>query len=379
MEGQIGVHGATASFSRSPMAFAVLVHALAWSIVPALIVGGLHQDVLEAAYWGNDLALGYDRHPPLPSWLMNAVLRIGHAPIFSLLLMSQLGMAVAAAYVWRAARLFGGANSAALAAMLFLISLAASFFAVQVNHNSLLAPFWAASLFYGLSYLENRKIADAALFGTAVGLGMLVKYEMAVLAACLFIIALVVPRYRTAIFRPATGVALVVALAILSPHLAWLWRSDGEAISYAMGAHKVTNAASFMTSAGNLLTGQFILFVFPAAVLFFLTKSGAVTLRRPVWSDEKARVGAILTFGPSLALLATLLATGQIAKPLWVMPFTSSCALGVSMLFPCDAGFSTQARSSSASEAGRPRSRCWRLSWPISSLPISSAPPLAAR
>jgi 4-amino-4-deoxy-L-arabinose transferase-like glycosyltransferase len=343
MDSQVGDHSETAFFSRSPMAFAVLVHALIWSIIPALIVGGLHQDVLEAAYWGNDFALSYSRHPPLPSWLIDAVLLIGHAPIFSLLAMSQLGMAIAAAFVWRTARMFGGPDTAALAAMLLLISLAASFFAVQVNHNSLLAPFWAASLFYGLSYLENRKFADAALFGAATGFGMLVKYEMAAPVICLFFIALIVPRYRPAIFRPATVAAVIIAMVILSPHLFWLWTRDDGAVTYALGTHKVTDVASFMTSGGNLLVGQFILFVFPAVILFVLTRTGAVALRRPIWSDDKARVGAILAFGPSLALLAGLLATGQIAKPLWVLPFTSSCALGLSLLFLRDADFSAQA------------------------------------
>jgi hypothetical protein len=142
--------------------------------------------------------------------------------------------------------------------------------------------------------------------------------------------------------RPATCAALLLAVAILSPHLYWLIRSDGDAIEYALGTHKVTDAASFATSAGNFLSGQLILFVFPAIILL-LTKPAAVAWRRPLWSNEKARIGLILAFGPSLALLTSLFATGQIAKPLWVLPFTSSCALGVSMLLPRGFDFFAQA------------------------------------
>ena len=83
---------------------AALAHALIWSVVPALVIGNMHQDTLEAAYWGGDLALGYPEHPPLLSWVIGLALRIGHAPIFTLLFISQAGMVVAAAYVWRTAR-----------------------------------------------------------------------------------------------------------------------------------------------------------------------------------------------------------------------------------------------------------------------------------
>ncbi|RAI16702.1 hypothetical protein CH337_20095, partial [Rhodoblastus acidophilus] len=91
----------------SPVARAAAAHALIWSVAPALLVGNLHQDTLEAAYWGDEPSLGSARHPPLLSLMIRGVLGVGHAPIFLLLLMSQVGMAVAAVYVWRAARLYG--------------------------------------------------------------------------------------------------------------------------------------------------------------------------------------------------------------------------------------------------------------------------------
>ena len=74
------VRAETTNCARS-VALAVLAHALLWSVAPALIVGNLHQDTLEAAYWGNDGAFGA-RHPPLLSLALELVLRLNHAPIF---------------------------------------------------------------------------------------------------------------------------------------------------------------------------------------------------------------------------------------------------------------------------------------------------------
>ena len=73
-----------------------------------------------------------------------------------------------------------------MAVMITRLSPAATVYGVQVNHNSFLAAFWAAALFYGLAYLEGGRWRDAALFAVATGLGLLVKYEMAFIVICLF-------------------------------------------------------------------------------------------------------------------------------------------------------------------------------------------------
>jgi hypothetical protein len=332
MRGMNAARAETTNCAR-PVALAVIAHALLWSVAPALIVGNLHQDTLEAAYWGNDGALGA-RHPPLLSLALELVLRLDHAPIFLLLLLSQIGMAVAASYVWRAASLFCGPRTAAVAVMMFLVSLSATFFAVQVNHNSALTPFWAATLFYALAYLERGGWGFAVKAGFSVGLGLLVKLELAFLVVCLVGLALAAPRYRRALFRPEAGGAAVIAAALTAPWVVSMLHGGGRALSYALGDRKVLDVAGLAFSALNLLDGQFILFVFPVAALLLVNRN--FTSRRS--RGERALVGAALAFGPSLVLLIGVILTDQTAKPQWVMPFASSCAVGLALLFPCDAG-----------------------------------------
>ncbi len=322
-----------AKLPETALALAVLAHVLIWSIAPALIIGNLHQDTLEAAYWGEEPSFGPARHPPLLSLAIQAVLRLDAAPIFLLLLMSQIGMALAALYVWRSARLFGGPRTAAVATMLFLISPAATFFAVQVNHNSLLAPFWAATLFYGLSILEKGRWGDAVMFGLVAGLGLLVKYELALLGLCLLLLALLVPRYRQALRWPPSALAVLVAAAILAPDVIWQAHNGGRAVLFALGSHKVRDLGGLASSVLGFVDGQCLLLAFPFVLLLLAARA-----HRTPWTGEPARIGAILAFGPSLLLLVAVIATDQPAKPLWVLPFTSSTAVGLTMLFPCDAG-----------------------------------------
>ena len=324
---------AIAGGDRPYIALAALAHALIWSVVPALVIGNMHQDTLEAAYWGGDLALGYAEHPPLLSWVMGLALRIGHAPIFTLLLISQAGMVVAAAYVWRTVRFYASRGAAAMAVTLTLISPAATVYGVQVNHNSFLAPFWAAAVFYGLAYLEGGKWRDATLFAVATGLGLLVKYEMAFIVVCLLGLALAVPRFRAAFRRPATYFAILVVGAIVAPHVAWLAQNGAPSISHALGRHRMTEAGALAASVGNALVGLFVLFAVPAVVLFVANARGGAAAR-PAWRSERGTIGAALAFGPFLVMLIGVVATFQIAKPLWTTPMTSSSAVGLMLLFP---------------------------------------------
>jgi hypothetical protein len=325
--------GAVAGTGGQGTALAALAHALIWSVVPALVIGNMHQDTLEAAYWSGDLALGYAEHPPLLSWVIGLALRIGGPPIFTLLLISQIGMVVAAAYVWRTVRLYAPPSSAAMAVMLTLISPAATVYGVQVNHNSFLAPFWAAAIFYGVAYLEGGKSRDAVSFAVATGLGLLVKYEMAFIVVCLFALAMVAPRFRAAFRRPATYVAMVIVGAIIAPHVAWLAQHSGPSVAYALGRHKMTDAGRIAVSAGNALVGLFVLFAVPAIILLAANaRCGAAD--RPAWRSARGAIGAALAFGPFLVMLIGVAATLQIAKPLWTTPMTSSSAVGLMLLFP---------------------------------------------
>lgn len=314
-------------------AAAALTHALIWSVVPALVVGNLHADTLEATYWGSDRLFGYPEHPPLLSWLIDLVVRAGCPPIFTLLLITQIGMLIAAVYVWRVVRLYASREAAAMAATMFLVSPAATFYGVQVNHNSFLAPFWAAATFYGLAYLETGRWRDAILFAVATGLGLMVKYELAFVVACLFALALGVPRFRAAFRRPATYCALIVVAAIVAPNVIWLAQNDGAALSHAFGAHKMTDAHQIAVSARNALVGLVVLFAVPAILLVVAARGDEPALRRADPPAQTATIGAALAFGPFLAMLIGVGATLQVAKPLWVTPMASSTAIGLALMF----------------------------------------------
>src|SRR5437868_9612025 len=70
--------GLVAIIERHPQAsFAgvVALHLVVWTALPALLYPNLPLDLIEALVYGREWQLGYDKLPPLPWWLIEAVHR----------------------------------------------------------------------------------------------------------------------------------------------------------------------------------------------------------------------------------------------------------------------------------------------------------------
>ena len=94
------------------------IHAIVWTALPSLLYFNLPLDVIEAMTYGREWQLGYDKLPPLPWWLAEAVYRVFGADA-SLYALSQAVVIVAFVAVWLTARPLVGA-AGALAAILIL-------------------------------------------------------------------------------------------------------------------------------------------------------------------------------------------------------------------------------------------------------------------
>ncbi len=340
-----GVTGREHLFGLHPLVVFLLFQLLLWTLGPTLLFGNLHADTLEAAYWGRDWQLGYFKHPPLLSWTLDLALRTGLQPILALMLLSQLTVLVTAWFVWRIARLYASRETAALAVVLCVISPSATVYGVQLNHNSMLAPFWAATAWFGLSWLEERRMVDAVLLGIVAGLGMITKYEILFVLATLMVAGIAIPRFRPAFTHPGSYVAGALFVAIVTPHIWWLASHDWPSFSRAMGADKMSSLSDLNVSGVNLIVGLFTIFIVPAIVL-------VATARRRERDELTAGpayrlIALILLLVPIFVLVLGAMVTQQVLKPLWLLPLASTTAIGLAILWPAgNAGFGLRMKDS---------------------------------
>jgi len=312
----------------------LLAGTLLWAVVPGLAFGNLHTDTLEAAYWARSFALGYTKHPPLTSWVIDAVLFPGRWSILSLLLASQFLSFLTGFMVWRVVRDRASRLTAAFAAALFLISPVATFYAIQMNHNSVLLPFCAATLLFGLRLLEKGRLVDAIGLGLAVGFGILTKYEIVFAIFPLLVLSLTVARFRTIWTNRAAYFSILIAAFIFLPHLLWLKDHDWSSVVRAVDSAPINGLNSLLWSIWGLIWGGVAIFVVPLAMVRITRHQRQGSSDGEASSPLGQTIGKILFFAPLAAVIVASLSTGQFIKALWLLPLAPSTAIGLALLFP---------------------------------------------
>lgn len=310
----------------------LLASLILWACVPGLYFGNLHTDTLEAAYWGRDLAWGYSKHPPLVSWLLNIVFIPGTAPIFAILVFGQLLAMLSTYFVYQLVSHIAGRNVAILAACLMMVTSVATFYAPQVNHNTVLVPFCAATMAYGYRYLDQRKLRDALGLGLATGFGMLTKYEIIFALVPLFALSLLIPRFRSIYGSLKTWLAVFMAIAIFIPHLFWLSGHGWTSLSRAVGSAPMEGLSAALFSIWGLFIGFVAVIAFPL-ILVLLSQGPAVFSKvREKHEHETRLIGQVFLFAPLIAVGLASLITDQFIKALWLLPLTPSAIIGLTLM-----------------------------------------------
>ncbi|MEE4297356.1 MAG: glycosyltransferase family 39 protein [Wenzhouxiangella sp.] len=182
----------------------------------------------EMYYWvyAQRLALSYLDHPPLTGWIIALATQIGGDTTFGvrffLLPLTLLG----AWYFYRYGSSMGGKTTGLLCLLAFTIL---PFFAVSgilMTPDAPMIAAWAAALYYFKRTLIDNKASAFFGLGVAMGIGLLAKYTLVLLALAAFIFMLTDRSARRWFFRPQPYLAALLASLIFSPVLIWNWKND---------------------------------------------------------------------------------------------------------------------------------------------------------
>jgi Dolichyl-phosphate-mannose-protein mannosyltransferase len=306
------------------------VHLCVWIIGPAYLLSNVHQDTIEIVYWSRELALGYHKHPPLAPFLVDLFLHAGRYGVLSLMLLSQTGFVITAffcAYATRA-QCYSALWFLVFAAV--LLSPMAGIFGVQLNHNSVLMPAWAACLFFGFRYLRDGRWRDALGLACAGACGAWIKYEIAFVLIGLVGVAFIHKPYRFIWRRAASYVCVAVFILLLSPHLWWLISHDASPITYALETQTVAGWG-ILTRLNNFIVGLGVCLVGPAVVLMVM-RFGGMT-----WRWHRLYQPEVMACALSLICLVIMsIATHQDIRQGWLVPFTPSVILALAACLRCE-------------------------------------------
>ena len=177
----------------------------------------------EMYYWvyAQHLDLSYLDHPPLVAWLMGASTALMGDHTFAVRAWLLPIVLLGAIFFYRYGETMGG-RTVGLLSMLALVSLPFFFLSgLVLTPDAPMIVAWAASLFYLKRLLVDQQSRAFIGLGLAMGLGLLAKYSIALLALGGLVFMALDTQARRWLFKPPLYRAIAIATLIFSPVLWW--------------------------------------------------------------------------------------------------------------------------------------------------------------
>jgi len=216
------------------------------------------------------LAVGYDTQPPFYNWLQYGVVQVLGDTVLALSLLKNLMLFCCYALVGAAAHLVIRNKALAIIAVLGLLTIPQIVFESQRDLTHSVAVLFAACLFiYALfGALKHPNVFSYLLTGIAIGIGMISKYNFALLPAAAFIAILFEAEFRGRLINWRMALTIIAAAAIVTPHAIWFLDNVDLATGRTLG--KLTQDAA--ADRASQITGG--LFSLAVALIAF----GALTV-----------------------------------------------------------------------------------------------------
>jgi dolichol-phosphate mannosyltransferase len=269
----------------------------------------------EMYYWvyGQRLALSYLDHPPLTGWIIALATQIAGDTVFGVRLFLLPLTLVGAWYFYRYGATMGGKTTGLLCLLAFTVL---PFFAVSgilMTPDAPMIAAWAAALYYFKRTLIDDQQGAFVGLGLAMGLGLLAKYTIVLLALAAFVFMLVDRQARRWFFRPEPYLAAVLATLIFMPVLIWNWQNDWASFVF-QGTRRLAENPDF---ASHLVVVYAIALLSPIVAIagFFCFGNISQTIQP---ETRKRRFMLVMTAVP-LAVFA-LYGAFSVVKFHWTIP-----------------------------------------------------------
>jgi 4-amino-4-deoxy-L-arabinose transferase-like glycosyltransferase len=180
----------------------------------------LYVDESQYWLWGQSFDLGYYSKPPLIAWVIGAITTLADsdAPFWVRAPFAVFHGATALILAALAARLYGS-RVAVLVAVSYATLPMVAVGSLLASTDTIMAPFFAAALYFHARLVESRTLRFAVLAGGLAGLACLAKYAGVYFLVGAGLGALFVPALRIA---PRHAAALLGTFAVaVSPNVLW--------------------------------------------------------------------------------------------------------------------------------------------------------------
>lgn len=184
----------------------------------------LELDEAEQSFFSQYLLAGYGPQPPFYNWMQYAVVSVTGMSIGALIVPKNILLFLSYLFYGLAGRRVLKDQALAAVAMLALITLPQVSYMAQQDLTHTTALLFASSLFlYGLfRTLDRPDIGSYLVLGLATGIGLISKYNFALMPVAALIAILPDAEWRRRALDWRMLAAVAVVLVIVLPHAIWL-------------------------------------------------------------------------------------------------------------------------------------------------------------
>jgi 4-amino-4-deoxy-L-arabinose transferase-like glycosyltransferase len=238
------------------------------------ISSSLDLDESEQLVLTQKLSWGYGSQPPLYTWIQFLFFKVFGPSVFGLSLLKNILLFCTYLLTYLNARLITGRPICGMAAAASLLFIPQIVWESQrdLTHSVLAAMLACATLYCFLRLRAKPSVAAYALFGLCAGLGVLSKYNFALLLVALMLAAISMREFRAVVFNRRMLVAGMIAVLLILPNLTWALEHRDLALR-AAGKFRIQESSHWFGAVVSGLKGLIVCsvtFFAPLAIVYAL-------------------------------------------------------------------------------------------------------------
>lgn len=191
-------------------------------------------DTLEGIAWGYQWQLGYNKHPFIAAWLSAAATKLAGGYVgLPVYILSQVSIVIVFISNYILAKKIFRSNSLAIISSLILSGI------IYHNVNSInytpdtaQIPFWSLTALFFYFSLKTSKQKFWILTGFFSAICLITKYSAVLLYVPMLIVLITTSIGRNNLKSFGPYIALLIFLAVISPHIYWAFSNGLTGLSY---------------------------------------------------------------------------------------------------------------------------------------------------
>ena len=243
-------------------------------LLRVIIGGGLGIDEAELMLTAQTLQWGYGAQPPLYSWIQHGIFALFGETIFALSLLKNSFLFLTYFAMYRTLRSYYDRETAGIATVSLLLLPQIGWESQRALSHSVLATAMAGITLLIFSRLMiQRNLWLYLLFGIAVALGVLSKFNYVILPIALLISAVSLRSTRGAVLNPRIFLSVITTSIILFMPLRWMISHQTyvlETVNKFNIQTETVKLLSALTGLFSLLKASFLFSALPLILLIFL-------------------------------------------------------------------------------------------------------------